>query len=232
MFCSLDSVDIVYTAPDGRERWMQTDHRRPAQIEAEPELSVLFALIRLLDPPRHQGPAAERPVLEYRCQHHPPEFLRAAIAGAGAELIVSSTDDPAVDRIVPYERIAPDPEVLGDLAFAALAARIISERDLSCDLVGLDRLELSVPQLALATDELAYWRTLVELAAVAGEAIRAAVGGHWRLRDHGTLPFLFLAGPTAAPIEVDPLDKAMHRIDDGPHHSLVALVAAVTSAAH
>ena len=43
MYSSLDSVDLVYTAPDGRTRWLQTDHRRPAQIEAEPELSLIYA---------------------------------------------------------------------------------------------------------------------------------------------------------------------------------------------
>jgi len=41
MFSSLDSIDIVLKpGTDGRQRYVQTDHRTAEEIEEEPELSV------------------------------------------------------------------------------------------------------------------------------------------------------------------------------------------------
>ncbi|HEY0132988.1 MAG TPA: hypothetical protein VGB85_02875, partial [Nannocystis sp.] len=133
VFSSLDRVDLVYTGPDGRVRWLQSDHRRPAQIESEAELSLIFALLRLTDPRRDFPEGEPSPVLEYRCQHMPPAFLRAAIAAAGAELVV--------DGPVPFEDVAPDPALLLRLGLAALADRVARERELACDLAGLEQLE-------------------------------------------------------------------------------------------
>ncbi len=186
MFSSLDRVDLVYTDPDGRTRWLQSDHRRPAETEAEAELSLIFALIRLLDPRRDFPPDADPPVLEYRCQHMPPTFLRVAIASAGAELFV--------DGPVPFEGLAPDPEGLARLAFAALADRVTRAAGLTCDLTGLTRLAHDQPTLAPDTDEVSYWRAVVQLAAFTGEVLRTHAGGHWTLGlgdDAGVFPFVF-----------------------------------------
>jgi hypothetical protein len=218
VFSSLDSVDLVYTGPDGRVRWLQSDHRRPAQIEAEAEMSLLFALIRLTDPRRSFPADAPPPVLEYRCQHMPPMFLRAAIAGAGAELYV----DGPVDFAAP----APDPEALAGLAFAALAARVEGERGVARDLDGLARLEREQPTLDLATDEVAYWRAVVGLAAVTGEVLRARIGGQWRLHaDAGTFPLVLIADGRAP---LDPLGAAIDLVDGADPRALTALVTAAT----
>ena len=63
MFSSLDRVDIVYTDLEGRDHWLQSDHRSPDAIAAEAELSLLFALIRLLNPPRDFPEDEPEPVL-------------------------------------------------------------------------------------------------------------------------------------------------------------------------
>lgn len=186
MFSSLDRVDLVYTAADGRTRWLQSDHRRPAEVEAEAELSLLFALIRLLDPRRDFPSDGDPPVLEYRCQHTPPIFLRVAIASADAELFV--------DAPVPFDGVAPDPEGLARLAFAALATRVAQASGVPCDLPGLAQLGRDQPTLAQGTDEVSYWRAVVQLAAFTGEVLRTHAGGHWILNvgaDAGVFPFMF-----------------------------------------
>lgn len=218
VFSSLDRVDIVYTDPEGRSRWLQSDHRRPEAIAAEAELSLLFALIRVLNPPRDFPTGEPEPVLEYRCQHLPPAFLRAAIAGAGAQLV---TDEP-----VPYTEEPPDPEALADLGFAALAARVLAERGLPCDLGGLQQLEQQQPRIDREADEVGHWRAVVSLAAVAGEVLRAQGGGRWALHPSaGTLPFVYLLGPETSPIVVNPLGRAIKLLENGADaDSLAALV--------
>lgn len=196
MFSSLDRVDLVYTGPDGRTRWLQSDHRRPAEVEAEAELSLIFALIRLLDPRRDFPPDGEAPVLEYRCQHMPPTFLRVAIASAGAELFV--------DAPVPFDGVAPDPEGLARLALAALADRVARAGGVTCDLAGLAglaQLQREQPTLAPDADEVSHWRAVVQLAAFTGEVLRTHAGGHWTLSvgaNAGVFPFMFAVHEHAA----------------------------------
>lgn len=225
MFSSLDRVDIAYTDPEGRTRWLQSDHRRPAEIEAEAELSLLFALIRVLNPRRDFPDDEPEPVLEYRCQHPPPGFIAAAVAGAGAELVV--------DGPVPYREDAPDPEVLADLGFAALAARVAGERGVACDPDGLRSLAQQQPRLALEDDEIAHWRAVLSLAAVAGEVLRARAGGRWALHPRaGVLPFVFLLGPERASVVVDPLGAAIDHLENGADAlQLTALISAAEQVA-
>jgi hypothetical protein len=64
VFSSLDRVDIVLKpGPDGRKQFVQTDHRTAQEIEQEPELSVLFALIRILNPRRMADAGSPEPVV-------------------------------------------------------------------------------------------------------------------------------------------------------------------------
>ena len=215
LFCSLDCVDLVYTAPDGRSRWLQTDHRRPAQIEAEPELSLLYAAIRLRSP-RRDFPAGDvEPVLEYRCQHMPPAFLRAAIAAAGAELWT--------DVHHPYSGVPPDLTAIVRLGLAALATRLARDRGLPRDLAGLHALEAATPVLAHDADEPAHWRAVLELAAFTGQLLHARHGGHWRLDDEHSLLALAYQRPDQ-PAPLDLLDLAVQRVSTGDDaDSLTAL---------
>ncbi len=225
VFSSLDRVDIIYTDLEGRSHWLQSDHRSPEAIEAEAELSLLFALIRVLNPPRDFPEDEPEPVLEYRCQHLPPAFLRAAIAGGGAQLVV--------DDVVPYDDEPPDPEVLADLGFAALAARVLAEQGLVCDLASLQQLERQQPQITREDDEIGYWRAVLSLAAVAGELLRAEAGGRWALHPStGTLPFNYLLGPESSPIVVNPLGKAIKLLENGLEDSLSDLVTVATRLLH
>ena len=218
LFSSLDCVDLVYTDPAGRTRWLQTDHRRPAQIEAEPELSLIYAAIRLRAPrrdfPAHDPP----PVLEYRCQHPPPAFLRAAIAAAGAELWTSVHH--------PYAEVPPDLTAIVRLALAGLAARVARDRGLTRDLAGLAQLELTTPIVLRDADEPRHWRAVVELAAFAGELVHARRGGRWILDDeHAALSLAFVVADTP----IDLLDLAIQRVEGDASTSLATVVTAVTA---
>ena len=222
MFSSLDRVDLVYTGPDGRTRWLQSDHRRPAEVEAEAELSLIFALIRLLDPRRDFPPDGDPPVLEYRCQHMPPTFLRVAIASAGAELFV--------DAPVPFDGVAPDPGGLARLALAALADRVARAHGVACDLAGLAQLEREQPTLAPDADEVSHSRAVVQLAAFAGEILRTHAGGHWTLgvgADAGVFPFVFAVDGHAV---LDLFAVAIDRVTgDEPVEILAIVEAAITA---
>ena len=217
LFSSLDRVDLVYTGPDGRSRWLQTDHRRPAQIEAEPELSLIYAAIRLRSP-RRDFPAGEpEPVLEYRCQHAPPAFLRAAIAAAGAELWT--------DVQLPYAGAPPELTAIVRLALTGLATRLARDRGLTRDLAGLAALEAGTPTVAHDADEPAHWRAAVELAAFTGQLLHAQRGGHWHLSDeHGLLGLVYQRPDTSDPLDL--LDLASQRVDGDEAVSLAALLAA------
>jgi hypothetical protein len=52
VYCSIDKIDLA-SRVDGRPIAVQTDHRPRAEIEAEPELSVLFAMARVLNARTH-----------------------------------------------------------------------------------------------------------------------------------------------------------------------------------
>lgn len=214
MFCSLDCVDLVYAGPDGRSRWLQTDHRKPAQIEAEPELSLLYAAIRLRSPRRDFPPGELEPVLEYRCQHLPPGFLRAAIAAAGAELWT--------DLHHPYPGVPPDLTAIVRLALAALATRVARDRSLTRDLAGLHALAASLPTIPLERDELGHWRATLELAAFAGQVLHAHHRGHWHLDVDSSLLALAYRPDDAPPIDL--IDLAARRIDGDETVSLVAAI--------
>lgn len=215
MFCSLDCVDLVYAGPDGRSRWLQSDHRRPAQIEAEPELSLLYAAIRLRSPRRDFPVGEPQPVLEYRCQHPPPAFLRAAIAAAGAELWT--------DVHLPYAGTPPELGALVRLALAALATRVARDRCLGRDLAGLAALEACQP-IPHDHDEPAHWRAAVELAAFTGQLLHAQRGGQWIFSDEPSLLSLVYQPPAAPAIDL--LDLAVQRVEGDTSVTLRTVLAA------
>ncbi len=215
MFCSLDSVDLVYTDPDGRSRWLQTDHRRPAQIEAEPELSLIYAAIRLRSPRRDFPVGEPQPVLEYRCQHPPPAFLRAAIAAAGAELWT--------DVHLPYTGQPPELGAIVRLALTGLATRIARDRCLARDFTGLAALEATQP-IAHDHDEPAHWRAVVELAAFTGQLLHAQRGGQWIFSDEPSLLALVYQPPGAPAIDL--LDLAIQRVEGDAGVTLRTVLAA------
>ncbi|HUQ05761.1 MAG TPA: hypothetical protein VM261_24830 [Kofleriaceae bacterium] len=189
MYSSIDRVDVMGESPEGT-LLVQTDHRSVSEIEKEPELSVLFALARVLNA-QHIAKAKELKVaaIVYTPIMGAPQFLVDALGTVGAHL----EDMATMQRT----RLSSDrdPEELADHMFAALSAIVC------------ERLDTEDPEEALATledehagtfgaapdedNEIEYWTTVFELMAVTGEVIRARAGGSWVVTDHGSVPFAF-----------------------------------------
>src|SRR5215208_6726203 len=103
MYTSLDRIDIVARSKDGRAQYVQTDHRTAEENEAEAELSVVFALVRVLNPRRAAKEGEPEPLVIYHALEDPPAFLRRAIAAAGGRVTFGNA---AVD-FVPDVEAAP-----------------------------------------------------------------------------------------------------------------------------
>lgn len=233
MYSSLDRVDLVAADPaTGGQRMIQTDHREAGEVEAEPELSVLFALARVLNA---RKVASRRPpevptAIHYVCLHRPPPVLHQAIASAGGAVIVG-------DEAVPFEGAPRDPGELADAAFRALAERVQRTRSVNGDSGAVDEALLAALEAELddqgapdrEEDEIAYWTRVVELAAVGGELLRARTGGRWIVdpENYADVPFVFTYGEGGL---VNVANKAKKRIDLGPSESVAQLLRIVDDA--
>lgn len=217
MFSSLDRADMVVSHTRGR-RCFQTDHRSAAEIQQEEEVSILFALTRVLGPMIKV--AADEVV--YLCAEPPPEFLQRAVAAAGGMLQIK--EGPALV----YEGLLNQPEEFADDAFRRLAHRVLRERNVSLDESALEALvrEL-VPAPNKETDEPVYWTRVVELAAVMGELLRAKFGGRWVTEPlPTTIPFAFRleVGGSAKYVLSNVAGKAERFLANGARDSLASLL--------
>src|SRR5262245_14645609 len=92
MYCSLDKIDLTARL-EGRLVAIQTDHRTRAEIEAEPELSALYAMARVLNARGHLGEADA--AVHYAVADEPPPVLREALRATGAVLERVASDGGA-----------------------------------------------------------------------------------------------------------------------------------------
>lgn len=225
MYCSIDKIDLAARV-EGRPIAVQTDHRRRAEIEAEPELSALIAMARVLNARAHlmaEGHAGA--TVHYALVDEPPPFLREALAACGSVL----------DRARILEALGThDETVVGELAdrwFAALAARVkvrIGSRDTAVALSMLEAQTFAAPPAR--DDEEGYWRRVLELAALAGELLRAKYPGRWIQTDRATVPFGFQVGSGSA--VMFPTNRAQRVIEDGSDESLFKLLLAAEETVH
>jgi hypothetical protein len=185
VFSSLDRLDMRIASAEGI-RCVQTDHRPAAEIQQQEELSTLFALTRVL------GPLTARATDEvvYVCAEPPPEFLRRVVASAGGMLQVQK------GPVLPYEGPPGKPEDLADNAFRRLADRVLRERGATLDESTLEALQRELtPTPDREKEEPVYWARVAEFAAVAGELLRAKLGGRWVVAPKiSTIPFAFRLG--------------------------------------
>ena len=222
MYSSLDSIDIVTQNEEtGRKGFLQTDHRPAAEIQRERELSTLFALTRVLNA-RHAIESEEGPVdVLYVCAEAPPDFLRSVVASAGGRVQIN--DEP----VSVYEGPIGTPEELAEGAFRGLAFRVAHEREASLDEQLLAALqEEYAQQPGVEDDEPGYWTRVAELAAVAGELLRARHGGRWaEAQELATMPFAFRLGAEGvSPATVNVVGKAERFLTNGERDSLVSLL--------
>lgn len=232
MYSSLDKIDAVVKSP---LRYVQTDHRSVDEIAANPEVTTLFALTRVLNPRAHAETQGARATIVYvTAQDELPACLRDVLAVTGASHQVGGGGTP---------RVYPAPETtaseLADRAFRALAARVsrrVGLTDMATVLRALEAETLADPPRQ-DDDEAGYWTRVLELAAVTCEVVRARSGGQWEVAHHADLPFGFLTNlggsgktmPAGAPGPggvILATNRAHRFIADGKDESMFLLLAA------
>lgn len=232
-FCSLDKIDLTARDVDGRPSAVQTDHRSPEEIEAEPELSALFAMTRVINARAHFAEEGVPDVaVRYAMPGAPPApdaipTLREALAATGAEL----------EHLPHRERLGPASEdaagALADRCFAGLArvaAARVGVRDLGMALRMLEDQTVAAPPDR--EDELGYWTRVLELAALAGELLRAKRPGaaRWVQNERALVPFGFQFAEGDGATVMFPTNRAQRLVEDGRDESLFKLIAAADEA--
>jgi hypothetical protein len=124
MYTSLHKADIVSEGPGGPIAH-QTDHRSEEEIAAEPELSTLFAIARVLVPRNHLA-VDGKPIaaVHYVPLGGAPAFLVEALGAVGAKL----ERTPGQAEALPG---GGDAGAIADRAFGGLARRV-------CERIGTD----------------------------------------------------------------------------------------------
>ncbi len=221
MYCSIDKIDLAARV-DGKPIAIQTDERTAAEIAAEPELSALFAMARIVNARAQLADAGHRnAAVHYVIGAQPPALLREALTATGAKIERS-------DQKLSIEALGlGSSAATGDLAdrmFAQLArraARGLGVRDLAMALHMLEQqVRTSPPD---RSDEVAYWTRVLELAALTGEIVRAKYRGRWIQTERALVPFGFELGD--GDNVVFPTNRAQRVIEDPEAASLFELLA-------
>jgi hypothetical protein len=224
VYCSIDKIDLAARV-DGKPIAVQTDHRGRDEIEAEPELSVLFAMARIVNA-RSQLADDGHPTaaVHYVVTEDPPALLREALTAAGGTI-------ERADKRLTLEKLGPPSEsavgMLADRCMTALARRAatrVGSRDLAIALRMLEDQTFANPPNR--DDEERYWRRVLELAALAGELLRAKYPGRWIQTDRALVPFGFQLTTAGEPTVMFPTNRAQRVIEDGPDESLFKLLMA------
>lgn len=207
MYASLDVMDVRLEPRDGIERVIQTDHRARSAIAAERHLSVVFAVVRCVTPLRSPEPVA----VIYNCRADPPKFLRAAVKAAGAELWVGDDVSFLANPTRPPEVDVAAVDALMNGAMHELAVAAAAHASDFLDGLRVAEREFAVSGYPEPADEPAFWRAVVTLAALTGEALRASAAGAWTYNPDalGTLPFTYGARFQGDRAAVNPLGKAI-----------------------
>lgn len=217
MYSSLQKIDIV--VDETPPLYVQTDHRTRDEIEAEPEISVLFALARILNARAYGVSKQLDPTVVYvALDDDPPDLLREAIGAAKGVLERGS------DRTRIQLPATTTPAELADRAFGNLARRVarrVGLTDMSAVLTALEA-ETVLDPPDVEEDEIGYWTRVCELCAVTCEVLRTKRGGKWVDCDRAEIPFGFSSGGDGIML---PSNRAQRFISDGEGESMFQLIA-------
>lgn len=221
VFCALDKIDLAATV-EGRQVAVQIDHRSSDEIEDNIEMSVLFAMTRVIN-------------ARQDCAHvhfvvaGPPPALSEALDAVGAVVSEAATRLTGTTAPPPSEELAGE---IADRHFRGLALRVAAQvgtRDVAMALRMLEDQTLADPPSR--DDPQRYWRRVLELAALTGELLRAKFHGRWIQTDRALVPFGFeLDGATAGSTVLFPTNRAQRLIEDGRDESLFKLLLAAEEA--
>ena len=221
MYASVSRVDLVASNDVGLIL-VYTDHRAPAEIAAEPELSVLLAIARLCAGRHHFETNEGKVVAEivYATLEPPPDFLREAVTLAGGVVEL-----PSRERLPAVHRERTIDEVIAR-SFADLASRVLrrlGERDLRRALSIGEQVARLTP-MTEDDDPVAYWTSVMELAALAGLALAETVPGTWRMATMQVPPFAFEPEGDSGRMAL-PCNRAQRFVERGlPADSLLGLL--------
>jgi len=222
VYCSLDKIDLTAMI-GGRPVAVQTDHRSASEIEEEPELSVLYAMTRVLNARGQLEGGPAHPEVHYAPACEPPPLLREALTATGATLEQLDGGHEVLGEASELEA-----SVLADRSFRALARKAairVGSSDLAIALRMLEDQTLADPPPR--EDEAGYWRRVMELAALTGEVLRTKFprAGCWVQTDRAVVPFGFQLAAGGATV-MFPTNRAQRVIEDGPDESLFRLLIA------
>lgn len=231
MYISLDRIDIELEAPQGQLRFLQTDTRTAAEIEARAGFSTIVGLVRCLNP-RRMGGNVE---LLYYCEQEPPAFFQQLLQVSGSRLLVGEAALATLNHTEPPG--IPDLPAVQQLLQAAirdLAQEVVSRLQADDALSALHLLEAQLERDGFPEqdNEIGFWCAVLELAALAGAAISTANGGQWWYDPDakGSLPLIYRCRFQGDTANVNPVGKAMKFIvgkGDGEEPSyLVEMLAA------
>ena len=230
MFCSIDKIDLAAKV-DGKPIAVQTDHRSRDEILDAPELSVLFAMARIVNARAQLADDGHRDAaVHYVVAEEPPQMLREALAAAGGTLSIGETPYERRGEHARLEQLAGgSPHAVGMLAdrtfeeLARRAAARVGVRDLAMALRMLEDQTYADPPAR--DDELAYWTRVLELSALAGELLRTKYAGRWVQSDRSLVPFGFQL--TATETLMFPTNRVQRVVEDGRAESLFLLLIAI-----
>jgi hypothetical protein len=242
LFAALNQIDIELDGGGG----VIVDERVSSSIEAEPQLSVLLAVTRVLQYIR----SGNGRLIVYRVvQGHVPAFFREAVTTAGATVCCSDDEMMRAIGELRARRVdggsgIGDPTGVRNLLnrnFAGLVERLRASAGVTVDLDGLRSVEAklhSIGAVAASTGDqgrVDYWRSVFELGGFCGEVIRRGVGGRWdaHLESTGTLPLALDSSLRGRQAWIGALGKAIKYFDEasGESESPSALAALVLQAA-
>ena len=219
MYSSLERVDIVLKDDNGTTVHAQTDHRSAEQVAAAPEISILFAIARVLNA-RRNAPRRLRVAYFARCE--PPAFLKQVLAALGAELFVDQQHRALNGRPAPVDPLLNE-------QLAALAERTRIAHGLGDDFASVERFARSVGATPPPEeDEAAHWTRIFELAASAGRVLARGSSARWRIEEKKELvPFVFRVELPNDSFELD-LMAASKRAVSGSPEPLLEMLASAT----
>jgi hypothetical protein len=186
VWARVDKIDRIRPQPGGSAIVLVEDERSAAAISRLPSLSVLIATARILDARRvlelrYHGTGEVRYAV---ATASPPMFFVEAVNRAGAHVT-----DRTGDRVL-YPAAPASVSSTVDLAFAELAHHVrtsIGQVTMSIALRTTEERRRRAP-LDAGTSPAAYWTSVFELTALAGELSRPR-GGRWIEVPETPVPF-------------------------------------------
>lgn len=219
MYNDLDSTDIV-ASKGGLMLYVQTDHRTAPEIEADRDMSTVYAMVRVLNAARMARGRGERFKVHYSNENQVPDFLHQAIDAAGGVFTVGLKEKT-------YRGPRADPSMLLDEVLGKIGTAVAQRMgaDLSPASLGVVEDRYAALRPGPDVDRESYWRAVVELGAFAGEVLRRLRGGGWTVFEEpiSSLPVVFDCRGKI----VNLMGKAIKLYANGKQDSLAGMVEAV-----